>query len=214
MRLRPLTESTPKPLLEVNGKPMLEHIIERFAEQGFTRFTLSVNYKAEMIIEHFGDGERFGVEISYLEEDKPLGTGGALSLLEQEEITDHIIVMNGDLLTTLNFHQLLRFHITYGGVATMVVRDYSISVPYGVVQVEDEVFVDVIEKPAHSCFVNAGIYVLNSEQLKNIPSNQFFDLPDLFVMQKAKDEKVTVFPLREEWRDVGSHEDYRRANNQ
>ncbi|TLS66736.1 CBS domain-containing protein [Mariprofundus erugo] len=212
MRLRPLTESIPKPLLEVNGKPMLQHIIERFVEQGFRRFSLSVNYKAEMIVEHFGSGERFGVEISYLEEDKPLGTGGALSLLPQEGLSEQIIVMNGDLLTTLNFRQLLDFHTANGGVATMAVRDYSFRVPYGVVNIDGESFIDVVEKPAHSYFVNAGIYVFNSDQIQNIPEDQFFDLPDLFSLLKAQKKKVTVFPLREEWRDVGSHEDYKLAN--
>lgn len=211
MRLRPLTESIPKPLLEVNGKPMLEHIIARFAEQGFRRFFLSVNYRSEMIKAHFGDGKAHGVEISYLDEEIPLGTGGALSLLPSEGLSEDIIVMNGDLLTTLNFRQLLDFHRIHAGVATMAVRDYSFRVPYGVVKVDGEAFLDVIEKPAHSYFVNAGIYVLNRDQLQQIPRDAFFDLPDLFGLLKAKGEKVTVFPVREEWRDVGSHEDFALA---
>ena len=214
MRLRPLTESIPKPLLKVNGKPMLEHIIGRFVEQGFRSFFLSVNYKAEMIRDYFGDGSELGIEINYLEEDKPLGTGGALSLLPTETVSDNIIVMNGDLLTTLNFRQLLDFHAASGGVATMAVRDYSIRVPYGVVQVDGEQFVDVVEKPAHSYFVNAGIYVIGRDQLKHIPENCFFDLPDLFGRLKQQGEKVTVFPLCEEWRDIGSHQEYESANRQ
>lgn len=213
MRLRPLTESVPKPLLEVNGKPMLEHIIGRLAEQGFRRFFLSVNYKSEMIKGHFGDGAGYGVEISYIEEDKPLGTGGALSLLPADGMSDNIIVMNGDLLTTLNFRQLLDFHRAHGGVATMAVRDYSIRVPYGVVQVDDENFIDVVEKPAHSYFVNAGIYVIGSEQLQHIPKEVFFDLPDLFGLLKMQGKKVTVFPLREEWRDIGNFQDYELAQS-
>ena len=213
MRLRPLTESIPKPLLDVNGKPMLEHIIGRFAEQGFRRFVLSVNYKSEMIKDRFGDGVGHGVEISYVEEDKPLGTGGALSLLPTKGISENIIVMNGDLLTTLNFRQLLDFHKTHGGVATMAVRDYSIRVPYGVVRVDGEYFVDVVEKPAHSYFVNAGIYVIGSNQLQHIPKAMFFDLPDLFGLLKSQGKKVTVFPLREEWRDIGSFQDYEQAQS-
>jgi dTDP-glucose pyrophosphorylase len=213
MRLRPLTETIPKPLLNVNGKPMLEHIIGRFAEQGFRRFFLSVNYKSEMIMDHFGDGAGHGVEISYVEEDKPLGTGGALSLLPTEGVSKNIIVMNGDLLTTLNFRQLLDFHRAHGGVATMAVRDYSIRVPYGVVQINGEHFVDVVEKPAHSYFVNAGIYVIGSNQLEHIPKDVFFDLPDLFGLLKSQGKKVTVFPLREEWRDIGSFQDYEQAQS-
>lgn len=211
MRLRPLTESVPKPLLEVNGKPMLEHIISRFAEQGFRRFFLSVNYKSEMIREHFGDGLDRNIEIAYIEEEKPLGTGGALSLLPFEGLSDNIIVMNGDLLTTLNFRQLLDFHREHGGVATMGVRDYSIRVPYGVVHIDGEEFVDVVEKPAHSYFINAGIYVVDSDQLRHIPRNEFFDLPELFGRLKAQGRRVTVFPLREEWRDIGSFQDYEQA---
>lgn len=214
MRLRPLTESIPKPLLEVNGKPMLEHIIGRFSEQGFRRFILSVNYRSEMIVDHFGDGSRHGVEIQYIEEDKPLGTGGALSLLPSDKLSDEIIVMNGDLLTTLNFRQLLDFHRVHGGAATMAVRDYSFRVPYGVVRVDGEHFVDVVEKPAHSCFVNAGIYVISSDQLQHIPKEVFFDLPDLFSLLKARGEKLTAFPIREEWRDVGSHKDYELAQTE
>lgn len=212
MRLRPLTESVPKPLLEVNGKPMLEHIIDRFVEQGFRHFFLSVNYKSEMIRDHFGNGANRGIEIDYVEENKPLGTGGALSLLPQQGLSDNIIVMNGDLLTTLNFRQLLDFHRANGGVATMAVRDYSFRVPYGVVQIQGERFVNVIEKPAHSYFVNAGIYVIDSNQLQHIPENIFFDLPDLFGLLREQDEKVTVFPVREDWRDIGSHQEYERAN--
>jgi len=213
MRLRPLTEAVPKSLLAVNGKPMLEHIIERFVEQGFRRFFLSVNYKSEMIRNYFGDGSDWGVEIDYIEEDKPLGTGGALSLLPAQGISDNIIVMNGDLLTTLNFRHLLDFHSTHDGAATMCVRDYSIRVPFGVVKVDGEYFVDVVEKPAHSCFVNAGIYVIASDQLQHIPKDLFFDLPDLFGLLKAQGKKVTVFPLREDWRDIGSFQDYEQAQS-
>ncbi len=206
MRLRPLTQATPKPLLQVNGKPMLEHILERFVEQGFRKFYLSVNYKAEMIRNHFG------ACISYLDENKPLGTGGALSLLPVQGISDNIIVMNGDLLTTLNFRHLLAFHDFHSGSATMCVRDYSIQVPYGVVNAQGENFIDIVEKPAHNYFVNAGVYVLSSEVLEIVPKNGFFDLPDLFCQLKKLNKKVVVFPLREYWRDIGSVRDYELAN--
>ncbi len=212
MRLRPLTESVPKPMLQVNGTPMLEHIIGRLAEQGFRHFCLSVNYRSEVIKDYFGEGKSRGLDITYIEEDKPLGTGGALSLLPESNVSERIIVMNGDLLTTLNFRQLLDFHADQGGVATMAVRDYSIRVPYGVVQTEGTKFVDLVEKPAHSYFVNSGIYVIDAECLQLIPDNKFFDLPDLFKLLRKKDKRVTVFPVREEWIDIGSLQDYNLVN--
>ncbi len=213
MRMRPLTESVPKPMLAVNGKPMLDHIIARFIEQGFRRFYLSVNYKSELIRQYFGDGTDLGVNISYLDENKPLGTGGSLSLLPTDDISENIIVMNGDLLTTLNFRQLLDFHNLQGGHATMCVRDYSFQVPYGVVQVEGAEFVDIVEKPAHTCFVNAGVYVIRASELKHIPHNVFYDLPDIFGQLKTQGKRVNVFPVREDWRDVGSKKDYELANS-
>lgn len=212
MRLRPLTESVPKPMLQVHGTPMLEHIIGRLAEQGFRRFCLSVNYRSEVIKDYFGDGKSRGVDIAYIEEEKPLGTGGALSLLPALNVPERIIVMNGDLLTTLNFRELLGFHSDQGGVATMAVRDYSIRIPYGVVQTEGARFVDLVEKPAHSYFVNSGIYVLDAECLKLIPDNEFFDLPDLFKLLRENNKRVTVFPVREEWVDIGSLRDYKLVN--
>ncbi|MCI5116448.1 MAG: CBS domain-containing protein [Candidatus Electrothrix sp. AW2] len=212
MRLRPLTESVPKPMLQVNGTPMLEHIMSRLAEQGFRRFCLSVNYRSEIIKDYFGDGKSRGVDITYIEEEKPLGTGGALSLLPASNISERIIVMNGDLLTTLNFRQLLDFHDDQRGVATMAVRDYSIRVPYGVVQTDGEKFVDLVEKPAHSYFVNSGIYVVNSECLKFVPDDVFFDLPDLFKLLRKRDKRVIIFPVREEWVDIGSLRDYKLVN--
>ena len=213
MRLRPLTESVPKPLLKVNGKPLLEKIIEGLADQGFRRFVLSLNYKSEMIKAHFGNGSSWDVEIAYVEEDRPLGTGGALSLLPEICNSENIIVMNGDLLTSLNFRQLIDYHRSQGSVATMAVRDYSIRVPYGVVQVEHDLFVDVIEKPAHSHFVNAGIYVVGIDQLQHVPKNEFYELPNLFKLLKSQGKKVTVFPLFESWRDIGSMTDYEKAQN-
>lgn len=214
MRLRPLTESIPKPLLSINGKPMLEHIIRRFAEQGFRRFFLSVNYRGEMIKDHFGDGASFGVDIAYVEESKRLGTGGALSLIPPDRLSENIIVMNGDLLTTLNFRHFLDFHRGSGGGATMAVREYVFRVPYGVVRVEEERFVDMVEKPAHAFFVNAGIYAIQRDRLALVPKDEFFDLPDLFAALKAKGEKLAVFPLREDWRDIGSREDYEEVMQQ
>jgi dTDP-glucose pyrophosphorylase/predicted transcriptional regulator len=211
MRLRPLTETVPKPMLNINGRPLLERIMEGLQNQGFRRFVLSVNYKSEMVKDHFGDGAARGVEIVYVEESKPLGTGGALSLLPERCHSENIVVMNGDLLTSLNFRHLLDYHREHGSAATMTVRDYSFQVPYGVVEVEGESFVDIIEKPAHSYFVNAGIYVLGIDQLQCIPKGVSYDLPNLFSLLKSQGKKVTIFPLYENWTDIGSMADYEMA---
>lgn len=214
MRLRPLTEQTPKPLLPVNGKPILERILERFLEQGFRNFYISVNYKSEMIVDHFGDGSKFDCNISYIHETKRLGTAGALSLLPRDELSDHLIVMNGDLLTTVDFRYLIDFHKKTASSASMCVRDYSIEVPYGVVTVNGHEFLEVKEKPAHQYFVNAGIYALKSDVLKCMPVNCYVDITDFFEQLKSNKESVSVFPMREKWLDIGNINEYKRANGE
>ncbi len=214
MRLRPLTEDTPKPMLQVGGKPMLEHIIGRFVEQGFRHFYLSVNYKSEVITEHFGDGSALGCDIRYVHEDKPLGTGGALSLLPENGLSEDIIVMNGDLLTDINFHQLLAYHRDTGAAATICARAHKVNIPYGVIEMEGGDFVGIIEKPSYTHFVNAGIYVLRREVLHLIPRNVFYDLPELFGELKRRGQKVSVFPLHEQWRDIGSPDDFALAQQE
>jgi len=212
MRLRPLTENTPKPLLPVNGKPILEGILERFIEQGFRKFYMSVNYKAEMFSQHFGDGTKWGCKISYLHEVKRLGTAGALSLLPKENTPEDIIVMNGDLMTAVDFHQLLDFHHKTSSCATMCVRDYSMQVPYGVVEVDGHLFKGVKEKPAHRHYINAGIYVLQPELLVNFPENEFMDITDYFTTLHESGNTVSVFPMRENWLDIGDLKEYEKAN--
>jgi len=214
MRLRPLTESMPKPLLPINGKPILEGILERFLEQGFRRFYLSVNYKAEMIQEYFGDGAKWGAEISYLHENKRLGTAGALSLLPKHQMPENILVMNGDLLTSLDFRQFLDFHKKTNAQASMCVRDYSIQVPYGVVEVDGCHFTGIKEKPAHSYYINAGIYLLCSSVIGNVPDDEFLDITDLFETLKNNNHAITVFPLREKWFDIGNLQEYHKAQSE
>ena len=213
MRLRPLTETVPKPMLEVRGKPMLEHIIERFRAQGFRRFYLCVNYKAEIIEEHFGDGAALDCDIRYVRETKRLGTGGALALLPREELSREIIVMNGDLLTTVNFRNLLAFHRETQSLASMCAISHKVDIPFGVVKLEEGAFGGIEEKPSYSFFVNAGIYVLDRRALEHIPRNVFHDLPTLLNDLKAAGGKVSVFPLHEQWRDIGNMEDFARAQN-
>ena len=212
-RLRPLTNETPKPLLKVRNKPILEIILERFVKHGFNDFIFSVNYKAEMIEEYFGDGKRFGVNIQYVHDQGRMGTAGSLSFIKKQ-LTEDFIVMNGDLLTNINFENLSDFHFDRNSKATMCVREYDFQVPYGVVNVQEQNIVSVEEKPVHKFFVNAGIYMLNPSVLKHIPENSFFDMPTLFdILIRAK-EKILPFPIREYWLDIGGIEEYNKASSE
>ncbi|MCS6761542.1 MAG: nucleotidyltransferase family protein [Candidatus Devosia symbiotica] len=210
-RLRPITDTIPKPMINVGGKPILESIIGNFSSQGFVRFVLSVKYKAEMIREHFGDGTRFGVEITYVEEIDRKGTAGSLSLLSQRP-SGPFIVMNGDLLTTVNFKQLIAFHREHNAVATMCVREYSFKVPYGVIITEDHRITSLQEKPTHTALVNAGIYVLDPAALDRIPADRQYDMTDLFNELLETNRQTAAFPLHEYWLDIGRMEDLERAH--
>jgi len=209
-RLHPLTETTPKPLLSVGHKPLLETILDNFIKQDFRKFYISVNYKSEMILSHFRDGSQWGSEIRYLEEKSKLGTAGALHLIE-ERPTEPVIVMNGDLLTGVNFEFLLDFHIQEGATATMCVREYDFQVPYGVVDIENHRIKAIDEKPIQRFFVNAGIYVLSPELFELIPKEMYFDMTTLFERCIADGHETAVFPIKEYWLDVGRMEDLERA---
>lgn len=214
-RLRPLTENTPKPMLHVGGKPILQTIVEKFANYGFVNIVMCIGYKSKIIQDFFGDGSRFGVNIEYVLENKRMGTAGALSLLSNEQKPkEAFFVMNGDLLTNANFEHLLTFHESNNAQATMCVREYDFQVPYGVVDVENGQVKKIIEKPTHSFFVSAGIYMLSSEVLKEIPEDEFYDMPTLF--EKLIDQKRNTlsFPIREYWLDIGRIEEYEKANNE
>ncbi|TGN07998.1 nucleotidyltransferase family protein [Leptospira ilyithenensis] len=212
-RLRPLTDDIPKPLLSVGGKPILQSILESFSEQGFRKFFISVNYKADMIRNYFGNGEKLGIDIEYLHEEKSLGTAGALSLLPHKP-EQPLIVMNADLLTRTNFDAMLKFHNEHKSVGTMAVREYDLQVPYGVVNVEEYKIKGIEEKPIHKFFVNAGIYVLAPEVLDFIKPDTFFDMPTLFENLLAVDHPVSAYPLREYWLDVGRLEEFERAQRE
>jgi len=211
-RLMPMTENRPKPLLKVGGYPVLETILKTFIDGNFYKFYLSVNYRAEMIKEHFGNGDHWNVNIQYLEEDSQLGTAGALGLLPVEDLNEPLIVMNGDVLTNVNFNNLLDFHKEQGAQATMCVREYDYQVPFGVVTIDNQYVVDLEEKPVYTSFVNAGIYVLEPEILKLIVKDEHLDMTDLFKLIIGTGMKSTVFPVREYWIDVGKIDDFQRAN--
>ena len=212
-RLMPLTESTPKPMLLVGNKPILQTIVETFASYGFSNITMCVNYKSHVIQDFFGDGSGFGVNIDYLTEEKRLGTAGALSLLSDAPETP-FFVMNGDLLTNVNFEHLLEFHQSCNATATMCVREYDFQVPYGVVNINDGNITSIEEKPVQKFFVSAGIYMLEPSSLSHIPKNEFFDMPTLFTKLIELEEVTTSFPLREYWLDIGRIEEYEKANNE
>ncbi len=212
-RLRPLTDEAPKPLLPVGKKPLLETILETFVEQNFRRFYMAVNYKAQMIRDHFGDGSRWGAEISYLDEDRPLGTAGALRLIPEAPKAP-LIVMNGDLLTRVNFGHLLDYHVRRASVATMCVRQYDFQIPFGVVHIDDDRIERIDEKPLHSFFVNAGIYALKPEVIDIIPADEPFDMTTLFERVIGAGRSTAVFPVHEYWLDVGRIDDFNNANSE
>lgn len=212
-RLGELTRNCPKPLIRVGGKPLLETIIENFIQDGFSSFFFSVNYKAEMIEDYFGNGSNWNANIQYLREQKKLGTAGALSLLE-EKPDKPIIVMNGDLLTKINFQQLLNYHLEHKAMATMCVREYSFQVPYGVVRIDNGKLCRIDEKPVHNFFVNAGIYVIEPAALELIPHDTYFDMPSLFEAINKQGFASNVFPIREYWVDIGKRDDLDRANTE
>ena len=210
-RLRPLTDNYPKSLLKVGKKSILETILEHLIFCGFRRFYISINYKAEIIRQHFGDGSGWGVEIRYLQEQKRLGTAGSLALIPGRNNLP-LLVMNGDILTKVNFRQLLDFHTEHQVKATMCVREYHFQVAYGVVKINKHFFESIEEKPVHRFFINAGIYVLEPDILELIPKNKFFDMPTLFNKLLAQGSKPAAFPIREYWLDVGQIKDYEQAN--
>ena len=194
-RLRPLTENCPKPLLPLRGRPILETIISQFMDFGFSKFFISVNYMAEMIEDYFGDGSSLGVEIKYLREKEQLGTAGAIGLLP-EKPKEPIFVMNGDLLTRVDFPHMLSFHQEQEAKATMAVRNYGVQVPYGVVQVDNNYIVEIEEKPVSNHFINAGIYILEPEVVADIVPDEYLDMPMLFSRLMGLDQPAAAFPVQ------------------
>jgi dTDP-glucose pyrophosphorylase len=212
-RLRPLTETVPKPMLPVGGKPLLEQIVNVFADQGFWRISISVNYRAEMVREHFGDGSAFGVHIDYVEEERAMGTAGALSLLG-ERPDEPFVVMNGDVLVALQFAELLAFHKEKAATGSMVVREYETQIPYGVVRSANGLMTGIEEKPIERYHVNAGIYVLSPEALDLLTPGQPLDMPDLLMRIAEGEGRVGVYPLRTYWRDIGRLDDLEAARSE
>jgi len=211
-RLHPLTETKPKPLLNVGKRPILETILNQFIEAGFHNFYISTHYKGEMIRDYFGDGSNWNIKIEYLHEESPLGTAGALGLLPEHLPDMPIIIMNGDILTKVNFEHLLKFHLEQSGLATMCIREYDFQVPYGVVTMEEEYVTTIVEKPVYKFFVNAGIYVLEPKLINQIDGTTYIDMTNLLKTQIEKNKKVSVFPIHEYWLDIGHMDEYKSAH--
>ena len=206
-RLGELTKSTPKPMLEVGGKPILLGIIEHFRSQGFGKFVLCVNYKAEVIENYFKDGASFGVEIKYTKESKRMGTAGALSLIDFD-MEAPFFVVNGDVLTTINFEDFLNFHKTNESSATMCVKNFAFEIPFACIEFDNESAITALkEKPSTEYFVNTGMYILNTDVLKKIPANDYFDMPQLFELLLEQKIKSKVYRIDEYWLDLGRPED-------
>ena len=209
-RLRPLTNDCPKPMLPVGGKPILQLILENFIAAGFRRFYISVHYMSERIKTYFGDGSRWGVTIRYVEETTPLGTGGALGLIPEVGI-EPVIVMNGDVLTQLDFIALMDFHLEQQAAMTICVREYEMQVPFGVVEGKDTTVRKIVEKPVYRFFVNAGIYVMSPEVVRHTHPPRCLDMPDLIEEMIGRYNRVSMFPIHEYWLDVGRPDDYANA---
>ncbi|MEO0620203.1 MAG: nucleotidyltransferase family protein [Pseudomonadota bacterium] len=212
-RLAPLTNTLPKPMLKVGDKPILETIIERLALHRLNRIVVCVNYKAEIIQDHFGDGSQWNVNISYVHEKERRGTAGALSLLPDLP-TGPTVVMNGDVLTAVDFEALLDFHKTDPGSATMCVREHVVEVEYGVAEIEGTRLTALSEKPQLKYFINAGVYVLDPQALTAIPSVGYYDMTTLFDELIEDGQAPAVFPIREKWLDVGQFHDLARAQDE
>ncbi len=212
LRLRPYTEKCPKPMLKINGKPILEIILEQCIESGFREFHFSVNYLKNQIIDYFGNGEKWDVNINYLIEKKPLGTAGSLQLLPKQ--SQPFIVINGDLLTRLDLNRILNFHIENEADATLGVRNHTEKVPYGVVKVEGTRLLSFEEKPTFNHLVNAGVYVINPNLLDIIKVNSFLDMPNFLEIAKDKSYKINVYPIHEYWLDIGKPEFLKKAHSE
>lgn len=210
-RMSSYTENCPKPMLEVRGRPMLEHIIERAREEGFNNFLISVNYLRHIIENYFGDGQKWKVNIEYLRETSPLGTAGSLSLMKNRP-TSSFVVINGDVLTDIRYGDILKYHSRNNSIATMAVRQYEIQNQFGVVRTNGIDIAGFEEKPVYQSHINAGIYVLDPKVLDELEEGRHCDMPTLFQKLRMKNKRTIAFPMHEPWLDIGNPTDLKLAN--
>ena len=210
-RLMPLTATTPKPMLPLNGKPILEHVITKAKISGFNKIFISVNYLADVITDYFGDGSKFGLSIQYIREKSPLGTAGALQFLPPEYFENDVVVTNSDVLTDVCYGDMLSFSKSTDSDGLMAVRPQEWTNPFGVVKTDGQKLVALEEKPTHRYQVNAGVYVLGKSLLKLLEKDKYCDMPNLFMKGLHCGLNINVFALHESWIDIGSPVDYKRA---
>jgi len=212
-RLSPLTDNCPKPMLKIGGIPILERSISLIKKHGFYKFFISLHYLSEQVIEYFGDGSDRGIEINYIYEEKPLGTGGALGLLPELDYDDPLLMINGDILTKLDFSKLLKFHNKNEADCTVSVREYDFQIPFGVIEGNGNLISSIIEKPTKKFFVNAGIYILNRSIIESVHENQYSDMPTLLHKNALNGKKLMKFLIHEYWIDIGQIHDFNRAQD-
>jgi NDP-sugar pyrophosphorylase family protein len=210
-RLRPFTDNCPKPMLMVHNKPIIEHIILNAKSEGFKKFIISINYLGTMIEEYFGKGENLDVEIAYIKEKKPLGTSGALGLIHGK-LNKDFIVTNGDVISNINYGDVLDFHCKKSSIATMAVRQHELHNPYGVVQLDGENIIGFEEKPVARSNINAGIYALSPKALDFIEKDVFTDMPSLFENLRLQKKPIKAYFTHENWIDIGRPKDLNEAN--
>jgi len=211
-RLGELTKDTPKPMLRVGEKPILLNIVESFKACGFYRFVFCVNYKSHIIEEYFGDGSKFDIEIVFTHENKRMGTAGALSLIDFD-LRHPFFVVNGDVLTSINFDDFLNFHVVGNSKATMCVKKFSFELPYATIDFDEkDILTNIKEKPAFDYHVNTGMYILDPSVVSMIPKNEYYDMPTLFEELISRQLTTKVFKIDEYWVDIGKPGDFNQAN--
>ncbi|MCY6353876.1 nucleotidyltransferase family protein [Clostridium sp. ZS2-4] len=210
-RLRPLTEKIPKPMLKIGEKPILQRIIEQFKEYGFRNFIISLNYKGEIIEEYFKDGKEFDINIEYVRETKKLGTAGSIKLAE-DKLNKPFIVINGDILTGIDFDAFLNHHIKNEFNVTVGARNYEMKVPYGVMITDNLLIKSLEEKPVYNFYINSGVYVLNEKTIGYIPEDEFYNMTDLIEDVIKENGKSGVYQITEYWSDIGQMDDFKKAN--
>lgn len=213
-RLMPLTKDCPKPMLPINGKPILELIINKAKEEGYINFILSVNYLSHIIKDYFKDGRDFGINIEYVEESHPLGTAGSLSLIREVRKTQDVIVINGDVLTNISFNAVMSSFISEKSDGMIVVRQHEWEHPFGVVHNNGLNLTGIEEKPIYKSLVNTGIYIIGKNLLNTLEQDTYCDMPDLFQKGLDKNLKLSIYPMHEEWIDIGRSSQYELAEKQ
>ena len=208
-RLRPLTEDVPKPMLPLGDRPLLAHLVDQLSATGIRRLNITTHYKGHLIEEHFGDGSEFGIKIGYINEQKPLGTAGSLSLLEPSD--DPLLVINGDIVSQVDARAMLDFHLEHRADMTVAVRQQEFPIPYGVVEIDGVEITAISEKPTLHHLINAGIYLLGPQACARVPAGRHYDMTDLIHDLVTDGSKVVGFPIQGSWTDIGRQEDYERA---